>query len=114
MAEDTRLDSRYTMDISRQLRTPLASVSVDADKCYDRINHVIMSLALLAIVGVTGLIEALLSPIQTMKFFQRTAFGDSQTFMGGRAADNPLHGLCQGNGATPACWLMISSLLMGC
>ena len=34
--------------------------------------------------------------------------------MGGRSWDNPLHGLCQGNGAAPACWLMISSLLMHC
>jgi hypothetical protein len=25
---------------------------------------------------------------------------------------NPLQGLCQGNGAAPACWLMLSSLMM--
>ena len=49
-----------------------------------------------------------------MKFYQRTAFGDSTSFMGGRDRDNPLHGLCQGNGAAPACWLMVSSLLMHC
>ncbi len=36
------------------------------------------------------------------------------TFMGGRGKDNPLQGLCQGNGASPACWLMISLLLMHC
>jgi hypothetical protein len=34
--------------------------------------------------------------------------------MGGRGKDNPLQGLCQGNGATPACWLMLSSVLMHC
>jgi hypothetical protein len=33
-------------------------------------------------------------------------------FMGGRGRDNPLQGLCQGNGAAPARWLIISSLLM--
>ena len=49
-----------------------------------------------------------------MKFFQRTARGDSTTFMGGRGKDNPLQGLCQGNGAAPACWLMLSSVLMHC
>jgi hypothetical protein len=32
--------------------------------------------------------------------------------MGGRGRDNPLQGLCQGNGAAPACWLIISLLLM--
>jgi len=113
-AEDARLDSRLTMDISRQLRIPFANVSVDADKCYDRINHIIMSLALLSLVGVSGLVTALLHPIQTMRFYQRTAWGDSSTFMGGRTNINPLQGLCQGNGAAPACWLIISSILMHC
>ncbi len=113
-AEDARLENCLTMDISRQLHIPLAAVSVDPDKCYDRINHIIMSLALLSIVGASGLVTALLHPIQTMKFFQRTAWGDSNTFMGGRTADNPLQGLCQGNGAAPACWLMLSSLLLHC
>ena len=113
-AEDARLDSRLTMDISRQLCIPLATVSVDADKCYDRINHITMSLALLALVGVSGLVTTLLHPIQTMRFYQRTAWGDSESFMGGRSNHNPLQGLCQGNGAAPACWLIISSILMHC
>ena len=34
--------------------------------------------------------------------------------MGGRGQDNPLQSLCQGNGATPACWLIICSVLMHC
>ncbi len=34
--------------------------------------------------------------------------------MGGCGRDNPLQGLCQGNGAEPACWLMLSSVLMHC
>lgn len=113
-AEDARLDNRLTTDLSRQLRIPLAAISVDADKCYDRINHIIMSLALLAIVGTASLVTTLLHPIQVMKFYQRTAYGDSKSFMGGRTNDNPLQGLCQGNGAAPACWLMISSILMHC
>jgi hypothetical protein len=47
-----------------------------------------------------------------MKFYQRIARGDSIMFMGGWGRDNPLQGLCQGNGAAPACWLIISLLLM--
>ncbi len=35
-------------------------------------------------------------------------------FMGGRGRENPLKGLCQGNGAAPPCWLIISSVLMHC
>ncbi len=38
-------------DLSRQFRQPLVAVSANADKCYDRINHIIMSLLLLAIGG---------------------------------------------------------------
>ncbi len=34
-AEDARMDNQLTMDISRQLRHPLATMSADADKCYD-------------------------------------------------------------------------------
>jgi hypothetical protein len=31
--------------------------------------------------------------------------------MRGRPADDPLHGICQGNGAGPAMWLILSSLM---
>ena len=113
-AEDGRMDSRLTTDISRQLWHPMAIAAVDADQCYDRINHIIMSLVLLSVVGCAGLVAALLRPIQMMQFFQRTAWGDSSSYMGGRERTRPLHGLCQGNGAAPACWLMLSSLLMLC
>jgi hypothetical protein len=114
MAEDAKMDKKLTMDISRQLCYPLTTMSADTDKCYDRINHIIMSLLLLAIVGSMGLVVAMLHPIQSMKFYQCTARGDSKTFMGGRGRDNPLQGLCQGNGAASACWLIISSVLAHC
>jgi hypothetical protein len=32
-SEDARMDNRLTMDISRQLWHPLATMSADADKC---------------------------------------------------------------------------------
>ena len=113
-AEDAKLDNKLTMDLSRQLRHPLATMSADADKCYDRNNHIIMSLLLLVIIGTISPVVAMLHPIQSMKFYQRTARGDSKTFMGGRGWENPLQGLCQGNGAAPACWLIICSVLMHC
>jgi hypothetical protein len=53
-AEDAWTDNRLTMDISRQLWHPLATMSADADTRYNRINHIIMSLLLLAIVGCIG------------------------------------------------------------
>ena len=101
-AEDAKMDGRLTMDISRQKRQPVGSVSADAANCYDRINHIIMSFLLFAITGWSGAISALLAPIQRMKFFQRTGLGDSSTFMGGAGLLMLLQGLCQGNGITPA------------
>jgi hypothetical protein len=106
------MDNRLTMDISCQLWHPLATMSADADKCYDPINHFIVLLLLHAIVGCIGNIFSMLYPIQIMKFFLRTTQGDSTTFMGGRGKDNPLQGLCQGNDAAPVCWLMLSFVLV--
>ncbi len=34
-AEDARLDNRLKMDLSSQMKHPLATMSADADKCYD-------------------------------------------------------------------------------
>jgi hypothetical protein len=112
--EDSKFDNRLTMDMSRQFRQPLAAISADADKCYDPINHIVMSLLLQAIVGKTGTVDAMLTPIQSMKFFQCTGRGDSNTHMGGRLESNPLQGLCQGNDCAPACWLMLISTIMVC
>jgi hypothetical protein len=111
-AEDFKFDNRLTMDLPRQFRQPLVAVSADADKCYNRINHIIMSLLLLAIWGNKGLIKAMLLCIKEIRFFQRRGRGNSNTFMGGWPSSNLLQGLCQGNGAAPVCWLMLSSLIM--
>ena len=97
------------MDISRQKRQPMGSVSI-----HNRINHIIMSFLLFAITGWSGAIAALLAPIQRMKFFQRTGLGDSSTFMGGAGLLILLQGLCQGNGMAPAGWTMIAAVLMHC
>ncbi len=112
--EDSKFDNRLTMDMSRQFRQPLAAISADADKCYDPINHIVMSLLLQAIVGKTGTVDAMLTPIQSMKFFQCTGRGDSNTHMGGRLESNLLQGICQGNGYAPACWLVLISTITAC
>jgi hypothetical protein len=53
----------------------------------------------------------MLFTIQGMRFFLRTAFGDSSDFYGGRQTI-PLQGGCQGNKGTPALWLVISLVLI--
>jgi hypothetical protein len=67
-AEDSKLDNRLTMDLSRQLRLPLLAILADANKCYNWINHIMIALLLYAISGTTGAVQAMLTPIQQMCF----------------------------------------------
>merc|ERR1712086_660229 len=59
-AEDAKFDKTLTEDLSRQAQHPMAVLSVDAAQCYDRVNHVIMSLVWLALIGTMTLILVLL------------------------------------------------------
>jgi hypothetical protein len=52
-------------------------------------------------------VESMLGAIENMKFFLRTGFGDSTSFAGGGISIK-MQGMCQGNGASPAGWAVIS------
>ena len=45
----------------------MTAILVDANKCYDRINHIVMALALRAVCGDPGVAKAMLEAIQHMK-----------------------------------------------
>lgn len=53
----------------------------------------------------------MLKTIQEMKFFLRTAFGDSKT-AAGSTIEIKTEGLCQGNGAAPAGWTVVSIAIL--
>ena len=110
-AEDGSWDKILQADISRQFRLPMCITSADAANCYDRIHHAIMALVYLALGVPVGSIVAMLLTIQLMKFFLRTGWGESQRCIGGDILFIMM-GLCQGNGAAPASWLVLSSLLV--
>ena len=110
-AEDGSFDKILQGDISRQKRLPMSIISADAANCYDRVHHTIMALVFLSLGVRTGAIKAMLQSIQLMKFFLRTGWGESTDCFGGDAL-RILHGLCQGNGAAPAAWLALSSVLI--
>ena len=58
-------------------------------------------------------IVSMLTTIRKLRHAVRTAYGDSQHTFGGedwRHLD-PLHGIGQGNGAGPAIWAVVSSVL---
>ena len=53
----------------------------------------------------------MLRSIQLIQFFLRTGWGESDSFIGGDLL-KILHGMCQGNGAAPATWLVLSTVLI--
>ena len=105
------INRRLTIDIFKQKRRAGIIAGVDAAQCYDRIVH---SLSILLCQREGAPISSLLmmfGAIQSMVFYLRTTFGDSLTSYGG-LQDIPFQGSCQGNGASPAMWLIISLYLV--
>ncbi len=93
-AEDAKFDKTLMTALSRQARHPMIVTSADAANCYDWVNHVIMSLVWLVLTNgnIPAVVAALLC-LQTMKFFQRTGFGESKTFFGGPSQFRYMMGL---------------------
>jgi hypothetical protein len=89
----------------------IAIASVDAQTCYDQMAHLIASSAAQGWQMDPKAIVAMLLTIQGMKFFLRTAFGDSSTNFGGPSA-LPFQGGCQHNKGALALWLIVSVCLV--
>lgn len=110
-ADDGALAKILFFDIGRQLRTPSAIASVDASNCYDRIAHAIASLVFQAFGVDQSAAVSMLSTIQEMSYFLRTAYGDS-TNCAKSTVEVKYQGLCQGSGAAPAGWAAISVTIL--
>ena len=100
-----------TLDAFWQKQISGAVTSMGADTCYDRMAHSMISLCLQCLALVVEVITSLLLTLQLMKFFLRTAFGDSTHFYGGWRLI-PLQGCCQGNGGGPAMWVSVLIILV--
>jgi hypothetical protein len=111
MANNGTLCKTLFYNITRQARVPVAIASVNASNCYDRIVHAMASMIFQAFGVPTTAIESMLGTIENMKFFLCTGFGDSKTFAGGGFSIK-MQGLCQGNGALPAGWMVISICIL--
>ena len=111
MADDGTLSKTLLYDLARQSRRPAGVSSVDADNCYDRVSHAIASLVCQAFGVSESTVCSMLKTIQEMQFFLRTAFGDS-TQAAGSSIEIKTQGLCQGNGAAPAGWAVVSIAIL--
>jgi hypothetical protein len=94
-------------------KTNLATMDNDAKSCYDRI---ICNLAMIISQyhGVTrNMAHLQATTLQKMKYRLRTALGEStRTYQ--HFPTTPIHGTGQGSCASPAIWLLVSSILMDC
>ncbi len=112
LADDGTLSKVLFYNIVRQLRRPAGLASVDVDNCYNCIAHPMASIVFQSFGVPTPAIESMLTTIQNMKFFLWTGYGDSADYAGGKSNNkkDPVktQGMCQGNGAAPAAWMVIS------
>ena len=111
-AEDACFDKTLTTDISRQSRTPMTLISVDAAQCYDRVNHTMMGLVWLSLQVPITAVTIIINCLQYMKIFTRTGWGDSSKHFGGPTTTTPFCGLGQGSKAAPASWIQLSSIIV--
>ena len=106
------LNKRLLLDILRIQRRPAVLCANDAKACYDRILHVSAYLALRRAGLKKEAIVSMLEPIRKLRHHIRTAYGDSITSYGGENNEKDPSGICQGNGAGPAIWALVSSPLL--
>jgi hypothetical protein len=88
-------------------------IFANAAYCYNRVNHVIMSLIWLVLINgnIPAIVTALLC-LQMMIFFQWTGFGKSKKYFGGANYHPYMMGLGQGNRAAPPSWMQLSAVLV--
>ncbi len=111
MADDGGLAKTLFYDIAWQTRLTAAIASVDASNCYDRIAHAMALLIFQSFQVEDTAVATMLEMIQKMKFFLRTAYGDSTNFAGS-TIEVKTQGLGQGNGASLAGWCVISIMIL--
>ena len=110
---DQVIVKRLYYDALRFLRMNGFLCSNDAKSCYDRIVHSMASLAMQRVGMPKEPIICMLTSLQNMTHYIRTAHGlSSQTYGGNLHQGKPVQGSGQGNGASPSIWTLISSPLL--
>ena len=105
------LNKRLTMDVLRQRRQAGALCSNDAKSCYDRIVHNVAALSMRRMGIPAEPVASMFLTLQQSQHVISTAFGVSKESYG-RGRRIPLQGVGQGNGAGPAIWAVISTVII--
>ena len=110
-AIDLAWSKRMVWDLLILQRRSAGWISNDAKSCFDRVVHWIAILALLRFGLTWRALTMMFNTLATSKHRVRTGFGDS-TAVFQPPSDVPFQGCGQGNGAGPAIWVAISSILI--
>ena len=111
-AIDASLDVALSVDVSRQARIPMAILSLDASQCFDRVNHIFMALIWIVLTRNLFVVFTILACLQTMEFFQRTGYGDSQDCFGIINCITTWMGLGQGSRGASHGWMQLSTVIV--
>ena len=111
-AEKHALNKRLMIDVLRLQRRPGVICANDAKACYDRILHFAAYISLRKTGLTKPAVISMLEPIRRLTHKIRTAYGDSEIEYGGDNWKRDPSGICQGNGAGPAIWALVSSPLL--
>ena len=111
-AAQASVNNRLMYDIMRQTRKGGIVCSNDAQSCYDRIVHSVLSLSLQRIGVPPGPIQSMITTIQHMTHRIKTAHGISSQSYNNTPTTPPLQGLIQGHGAAPTGWGVTSTPLI--
>ena len=110
-ADDGTLAKVLFQDVVRQTGLTAGLASANIDNCYDSVAHAIASLVFQAHSVPEEAVQSMLSTIEEMKYYLRTAYGDSKNYRGHKISVK-FQGLCQGKGAAPAGWTVISITIL--
>ena len=110
VSDDGKLAKVTFNNVVRQSRLSAGVASVDTANCYDSVVHAITSLTCQAFGVPAETVHSMLTTIEHTKYYLRTAYGDSRNFRGHTIAVK-FQELCQGNGAAPNDWAVISIVI---
>ena len=98
-------------DIACALHRTSAIESVDLANCYNAVAHHIANVALQSFKVRKVMVVMMLYVVETMQWFLKTAFGQSETLFGGTRWD-PSMGLGQRNDTAPPGFLAVRTLML--
>ena len=111
-AIDLAMTKRWTWDLLILQRRASGWISNDAKSCFDRIVHWVAIISLMRFGIQWNALRSMFDNLMLSEHRVRTGFGDStRTFS--PPSSIPFQGCGQGNGAGPAIWVAISSILIG-